>query len=237
MNNKLPNHIGLIMDGNGRYAQKLGKPRSYGHQKGAQNLKKLCKYIYKKKIKYLSIYAFSTENFNRPPEEVDYLMNLFVKMFTKELNFLKNEGVKVIFSGKKDNLSKDVLNAMKTIIKSTQNNQKAVLNICLNYGSQDEIVDMVKQICNKVVCNELSIKDINKEEVSKNLYHNLPPLDLVIRTSGEQRLSNFMLWQSAYAEFYFPECNFPEFDEQQLDKALEVYANRDRRFGLIKEVI
>lgn len=235
MNNKLPLHIGIIMDGNGRYAQMFGKPRSWGHQEGAKNLKKLTKYIFKKNIKYLSVYAFSTENFKRPKEEVDYLMNLFISMFTHDFTFLLKENVKVVFSGRKKDLPLKVIKAMHEMEEKSKNNTSATFNVCLNYGAQDEMVDAVYKISQKVLKQELKLSEITKEVVEDNLYQKLPPLDLVIRTSGEQRLSNFMLWQSSYAEFYFPKCHFPEFDEKEFDKALEAYASRDRRFGNVSK--
>lgn len=234
MQENLPNHIGIIMDGNGRYAQNHHRSRSWGHKKGAENLKKLCKHIFNKGIKYLSIYAFSTENFKRPKEEVDYLMNLFVQMFTKDFQFLQKENVKVIFSGRKENLPADVVDSCNKMSIETKNNQKAVLNVCLNYGSQDEIVDTMKKIAVQLEEKKIIINDITKELIEENLYNNLPPLDLVIRTSGEERLSNFMLWQASYAEFYFPKCHFPEFTKEEFDKALAVYQKRNRRFGGLK---
>ena len=149
MNNKLPLHIGIIMDGNGRYAQKFGKPRSWGHQEGAKNLKKLTKYIFKKNIKYLSVYAFSTENFKRPKEEVDYLMNLFISMFTHDFTFLLKENVKVVFSGRKKDLPLKVIKAMHEMEEKSKNNTSATFNVCLNYGAQDEMVDAVYKISQK----------------------------------------------------------------------------------------
>lgn len=234
MKEVIPKHIGIIMDGNGRFAQERGKPRSYGHMMGAENLKKLCKYIFKKNIKYLSVYAFSTENFKRPKEEVEYLMNLFVKMFTTDFKFLEKENVKVVFSGRKDNLRKDVLDAINNMEEKTINNKEAILNICLNYGGHAEIVDAFKDIGQKLLNQEITVEDIAENLIEENLYNQLPALDFVIRTSGEMRLSNFMLWQAAYAEFYFPQCHFPEFTEKEFDKALEVYKNRNRRFGALK---
>lgn len=228
---EVPTHVGIIMDGNGRYAKSLGKPRSYGHKAGADNLKKLCKHILKRGIKYLSLYAFSTDNFKRPKEEVDYLMKLFVTMFTNNFDFLKKEDVKVLFSGRKEGLPEDVIAACEKIEKQTQNKQKYTLNICLNYGSQEEITDTFKKIIKQIQNGQIDIEDVDKNLISKNLYQDLPPLDFVIRTSGEKRLSNFMLWQSSYAEFYFPKCYFPEFDEVEFDKALDVYRERKRRFG------
>jgi len=229
--NKLPNHIGIIMDGNGRWATKRGLPRSAGHKAGAENLKKLCKHINKLGLNYLSLYAFSTENFKREASEVNYLMNLFIEMFTNDFKFLIEDNVKVLFSGRREGLPNNVVKAIKKMENDSKNNTGTVLNICLNYGSQDEIVDMVKKISAEVKSGKIDIEDIDKELVNKNMYYELPPIDYVIRTSGEMRISNFMLWQSSYAEYYFPETLFPDFNELEFDKAIEEFNKRHRRFG------
>ena len=229
--NKLPNHIGIIMDGNGRWATKRGLPRSAGHKAGAENLKKLCKHINKLGLNYLSLYAFSTENFKREASEVSYLMNLFIEMFTNDFKFLIEDNVKVLFSGRREGLPNNVVKAIKKMENDSKNNTGTVLNICLNYGSQDEIVDMVKKISGEVKDGNIKIDDIDKELVNKNMYYELPPVDYVIRTSGEMRISNFMLWQSSYAEYYFPETLFPDFNELEFDKAIEEFNKRHRRFG------
>ena len=228
---KLPNHIGIIMDGNGRWATSRGLPRSAGHKAGAENLKKLCRHINKLGLNYLSLYAFSTENFKREASEVNYLMNLFIEMFTNDFKFLIEDNVKVLFSGRREGLPKNVVKAIEKMEDDSKNNTGTVLNICLNYGSQDEIVDMVKKISNKVKNSNINIDDIDKELVNKNMYYELPPVDYVIRTSGEMRISNFMLWQSSYAEYYFPETLFPDFNELEFDKAIEIFNRRHRRFG------
>lgn len=229
--NKLPNHIGIIMDGNGRWATKRGLPRSAGHKAGAENLKKLCKHINKLGLNYLSLYAFSTENFKREASEVSYLMNLFIEMFTNDFKFLIEDNIKVLFSGRREGLPSNVIKAIKKMEEDSKNNTGTVLNICLNYGSQDEIVDMVKKISGEVKDGNIKIDDIDKELVNKNMYYELPPVDYVIRTSGEMRISNFMLWQSSYAEYYFPETLFPDFNELEFDKAIEEFNKRHRRFG------
>ena len=228
---RLPNHIGIIMDGNGRWATKRGLPRSAGHKAGAENLKKLCKHINKLGLNYLSLYAFSTENFKREVSEVNYLMNLFIEMFTNDFKFLIEDNIKVLFSGRREGLPKNVIKAIKNMEEDSRNNTGTVLNICLNYGSQDEIVDMVKKISNEVKSGKINIEDIDKELVNKNMYYELPPVDFIIRTSGEYRISNFMLWQSSYAEYYFPETLFPDFDGKEFDKAIEEFNKRHRRFG------
>ena len=204
----IPNHVGIIMDGNGRWAEKRGLNRSFGHKKGAENLEKLLNYIYNLGIKYVSIYAFSTENFKRDPKEVNYLMDLFVKMFSsKKKIFVKNE-LKVLFSGRRDNLREDVRKSIENLEESTKNFSRGVLNICLNYGGRSEIVDMTKKIAQDIIDGKLSINDIDEKVVNHYMYQDLPDIDFVIRTSGEMRISNFMLWQSSYAEYYFPKTYF-----------------------------
>ena len=228
---KLPTHIGIIMDGNGRWATNRGLKRSMGHKAGADNLEKLLDHIFNIGIKYVSIYAFSTENFKREKDEVDYLMNLFVKMFTiKKKIFIKNE-LKVIFSGRRDNLREDVRDGIVKLEEATKDFKRGVLNICLNYGGRFEIIDMTKKIASLVKEGNLEIDDINEELVNKYMYQELPPIDFVIRTSGEQRVSNFMLWQASYAEYYFPKTLFPDFTPDEFDKALDEFQNRNRRFG------
>ena len=227
----LPKHVGIIMDGNGRWATSRGLKRSLGHKAGAETLEKLLDHIYNLGIKYVSIYAFSTENFKREKDEVDYLMDLFVKMFSiKKKIFIKNE-LKVLFSGRRDNLRDDVRNSLDKLEEVTRDFKRGTLNICLNYGGRYEIIDMTKKIANLVKENKIDIDDIDEELVNKYMYQELPPLDFVIRTSGEQRISNFMLWQSSYAEYYFPKTLFPDFDEKEFDKALIEYKKRHRRFG------
>lgn len=229
--NKLPIHVGIIMDGNGRWAKKRGFSRSIGHKMGAQNLKKLLKHIYKKNIKIVSIYAFSTENFKRDKKEVEYLMDLSIKFFTDELKTFMKENIKVLFSGRKDNLRVDVINAMNELEENTKNNNNGILNICFNYGGRLEIIDAIKKIASKINNNDITFDDITEDLVSENMYQTLPPLDFVIRTSGELRTSNFMIWESSYAEYYFPNTLFPDFDTKEFDKAIEEFQKRNRRFG------
>jgi len=219
---KVPTHIGLIMDGNRRWATEKGKKPIEGHLAGANRIVELAKYIYKRGVKYLSVYAFSTENFNRSEEEVGYLMGLVIKFFKEKVNELKKENIKVVFSGRKEPLSDEVYDVMQQVIKITANNDGGILNVCLNYGGRSEIID---------ACKRLQGQEITEETFSKALYHDLPDLDFIIRTSGEYRLSNFMLWQSSYAELYFPKCYFPDFDEKEFDLAIDEYNKRIRRFG------
>lgn len=225
MNNIIvPNHIGIIMDGNRRWAKEKNKKTIEGHLAGANRIISLAKYIFDKGVKYLSIYAFSTENFNRSVEEVSYLMGLIIKFFDERVNELHDYNIKIVVSGLRDNLSKEVLKCIDNVVELTKNNTGGVLNVCLNYGGRREIVDAVNKIKESNVT-------VTEENFGKYLYNDLPDLDYVIRTSGEERISNFMLWQISYAEFYFPKVYFPDFDEKEFDKALEIYNNRNRRFG------
>lgn len=222
---KIPNHVAIILDGNGRWAKARGKSRTEGHKVGSQNLMKLSKYILNKGTKVLSVYAFSTENFSRPKEEVDFLMNLFIEGFKQYIKYFQKENIKVIFSGRKEPLREDVLSAMDKIVELTKNNTLGTLNICINYGGRAEIVDATEKML------EDKIETIDEKIFQKYLYNDLPDIDFMIRTSGEVRISNFMLWQLSYAEMYFPKCYFPDFNEEEYDKALIEYNNRNRRFG------
>lgn len=235
MEYKVPSHVAIIMDGNGRWAKNRGLKRTNGHKKGAEALKKISEYVYDKHIKILSVFAFSTENWKRDKEEVDYLMNLFIKAFKENFEVVKKKNVKVIFSGVKEKLSDKVIKQMDKMMEDTKDNKNGIFNICLNYGGQDEIVEATKKISKEVVNGNIDIKDINKDMFNKYLFNDLPPIDLMIRTSGEYRISNFMLWQMAYAELYFTDTLWPDFDEKEFDKALDSYNKRDRRFGGVKE--
>ena len=230
----IPNHIGIIMDGNGRWAKERGMIRTMGHKKALETLKELCIHMADVGVKYCSLYAFSTENFKRDISEVEFLMNLFITSFEKEFNFLIEKKVKVLFSGRRKPLPDKVLAAMDKIVENTKDNKDLVLNICLNYGSHAEIVDTTKKICEMYKDNKINLDDIDEEFIQKNLYQDLPPLDYVIRTSGELRLSNFMMWQASYAEFYFPKVYFPDFNSEEFDKAIIESNKRNRRFGGIK---
>ena len=228
---KIPNHVAIILDGNRRWARKHKLPKLEGHRRGFENIRKLTNYIFSRGVKYLSVFAFSTENFKRTQDEVKYLMDMFVREFKKEYVSLHKDNIKVIFSGRKSGLRSDVLDAMEEISSLTKDNTGGVFNICLNYGGHAEIVDATKDIVKLVLDNKLSIDDITEEEFEKHLYQDLPPIDLMIRTSGEVRLSNFMLWQLSYAEMYFPNCHWPAFNESEFDKAIRSYNGRERRFG------
>lgn len=224
----LPNHIAIILDGNGRWAKKRGLPRNLGHRQGVETLIKIARYCSEIGIKNLTVYAFSTENWNRPKEEVDYLMNLLDEYFNgldKKLN-KRNIRIKVI--GDKTRLSDKLLNIIDEVQEKSKNNTGMLLNIAFNYGSKDELINTFKNMIRDNVI-------INKENVDKYLYTSESgDVDLLIRTSGEQRISNFLLWQIAYAEMYFTNVYWPDFTKKELNKAIEAYQNRDRRFGGLK---
>ena len=229
------NHLGIIVDGNGRWAKERGLSRSEGHRAGAETLKNIILYLNKENlVNYLSLYVFSTENFDRPKDEVNYLMELFLKWFKTVEKEYKKENIKVYFSGRKEYLKKEIVEAMNILEEKTKNNTGLVVNFCLSYGGRAEIVDATKKIAKMVVDNRIDIDDIDEKLFSQNLYHELPDVDFLIRTSGENRISNFMLWQMSYAEFYFPKTCFPDFTIDELKKSFLEYEKRDRRFGKVK---
>lgn len=226
---KLPNHIAIILDGNGRWAQKKGLPRNFGHKQGVETLIKVSRYCSDIGVKNLTVYAFSTENWNRPKEEVEYLMNLLKDYFHGLEKNLRKRNIKLKVIGERTNLSKELLDIINFVEENSKYNTGMILNIAFNYGGKDEIVNAVKSmIKDKVI--------ISKENIDKYLYTNESGnVDLLIRTSGEQRISNFLLWQIAYAEFYFTKVHWPDFSKKELNKAIEAYQNRDRRFGGLKD--
>lgn len=228
---KVPNHVAIIVDGNGRWAKERGMSRLKGHDAGFENLKKISKYILSRGIKILSVYVFSTENFKRSKEEVDHLMELFVLMFKKDKNFFMKNNIKVVFSGRDEPLPKAVIEARDALTKLTKDNTGGVFNVCLNYGGRAEIMDATK----KMIKDGIDPDIVDEELFRKYLYQDLPDVDLMIRTSGEIRLSNFLPWQLSYSEFYFPETKFPDFKEEDFDKAIIEYSSRDRRYGGIKK--
>ena len=228
---KIPKHVAIIVDGNGRWAQERGLSRMKGHDAGFENLKRLSTYILSKGIKVLSVYVFSTENFKRSSEEVNHLMDLFVLMFKRDKNFFMKKNIKVVFSGRDEPLPKKVIEARNKLTELTKNNTGGIFNVCLNYGGRSEIVDATKMI----IRNHVNVDDIDEELLSKYMYQDLGDVDLMIRTSGELRLSNFLLWELSYAEFYFPNIKFPDFSNDDFDDAILEYTRRDRRFGGIKK--
>ncbi len=227
---KLPKHLGIIIDGNGRWAKKRGMPRSFGHGKGFSNLEKIlkeCFYTYN--INIISIYAFSTENWNRPKDEVNYLMDLFRKYLSKSFE-KKYPDVKFNLIGDISGLPEDIAKSVTELMDRTKDRTCHILNMAVNYSGQDEIVNAFNLMIRD------GVKEASREEIEKHLYtKGQPPIDFCIRTSGECRISNFMLWQLAYAELYFPTVSWPSFSKKDLLKALLEYQKRDRRFGEIKE--
>ena len=231
-NLKIPNHVAFILDGNGRWAQERGLTRSQGHEAGFENLKRLSEYIFSRGVKVLSVYAFSTENFKRSEQEVSFLMNLFEQKFKEYAELMKKKNIKVVFSGKKENpLPAKVIQLMVEIEEETRQNTSGILNICVNYGGHLEIVEATKKISRLVKEGKLNVEDITEDSFYHYLFQDLPPVDFLIRTSGELRVSNFMLYQISYAEMYFPKVYFPAFNEQCFDEAILVYNHRERRFG------
>ena len=228
MESSIPSHIAIIMDGNGRWAERRGLPRTLGHKEGAVALRKIITYAGEIGIKYLTVYAFSTENWRRSKDEVDALMFLF-KTYLKneEKNIMKNN-VRFLVSGRKDGVSLPLLKAIKNLEDKSKDNTGLTLNIAFNYGGRAEIIDAVNSIL------KLKKDHIDEENFSKYLYSDMPDPELLIRTSGELRISNFLLWQIAYSEIYITEALWPDFDEKELDKAIESYNGRDRRFGGVK---
>lgn len=233
---KLPKHIAIILDGNGRWAKERGLIRMAGHAKGIETLGKIVKASNNLGIKNLTVYAFSTENIKRPIDEVNYLMKEFINFFTNKYNKLIDQNIDVRVIGEKTNLSKDVIDAIDKINNKPLISGNMLFTICFNYGSKQEIIHATKNIAKLVKDNEIDINSIDEELFTKQLYtSDLEPLDLIIRTSGEYRLSNFLLWQAAYAEFYFTNTYFPDFLEDELYKAIIDYQKRNRRFGKLGE--
>lgn len=233
---RLPKHLAIIMDGNGRWAKQKGFLRAIGHENGAKAVRTTVETCAKLGIENLTLYAFSTENWNRPKLEVETLMKLLVKSLKKELKTLSENNIRLNAIGSLEALPSSVRKELTEVIEKTKNNTRMTLSLALSYGSREEIIRATKQLCDKVKNNIISIEDIDESIINKHLYtHNLPDVDLVIRTSGEQRISNFLLWQVAYAEFYFTEVLWPDFTESHLLLALEDYQSRERRFGKTSE--
>lgn len=223
-----PRHLGLILDGNRRWARENGMPSLEGHRKGYQNLKTIAEAAIDRGVQYVSAYVFSTENWNRSKEEVNYLMGLLYWVATEEVNELNKKNIKIVFVGSEERLNPKTLKAILAAEKKTAGNTRGTLALCLNYGGQQEIADATKRI----IAEGINAEEVTPELINKYLYApDLPQVDLVIRTSGEQRLSNFMLWRVAYAELLFVEPHWPAFSEGDLDAALAEYASRTRRFG------
>ena len=233
---KIPTHLAIILDGNGRWALKQGLVRTLGHKAGAKVMKDIISYSFSLGVKVLSLFCFSTENWKRDKEEVEYLFTLPIEYFSKYTDKLLEDDIKVVISGDLSMLPKETILACDKAILKTKNCKSHVLNICLNYGSKAEIIKAVKQIANEVKHNQLKVESIDENVFENYLYtKGLPPVDLLIRTSNEKRISNFLLWQIAYAEIYFTRTLWPAFSKKELRKAFIDYGKRDRRFGGVKK--
>ena len=234
----LPKHLAIIMDGNGRWAKQQGLLRAFGHEKGTKSVRQTVENCAKLGIENLTLYAFSTENWNRPKLEVDTLMKLLVHSLKNELKTLQENNIKLNSIGNIDMLPKSIQKELNEVISLTKNNSKMTLTLALSYGSREEIINAVKKISDKVKNNIISIDTIDESIINQHLYtHNLPDVDLLIRTSGEHRISNFLLWQIAYAELFFTDVLWPDFTEEHLYEAIVSYQKRERRFGKTSEQI
>lgn len=232
----LPGHLAIIMDGNGRWAKERGKMRVFGHESGVRAVRNTVESAAKIGIKYLTLYAFSTENWKRPKLEVDTLMRLLVSSLKKELKTLHENDIRLNAIGRINTLPKRAMSELEDVIEQTRNNKSMTLTLALSYGSREELTTAFKALATKVKNNIISPANIDETIINNHLYtHDLPDVDLLIRTSGEYRISNFLLWQIAYAELYFSEVFWPDFSEQHLIEALKDYQNRERRFGKTSE--
>ncbi|RCT56481.1 isoprenyl transferase [Winogradskyella sp. KYW1333] len=234
--NKLPNHVAIIMDGNGRWAKQKGLVRVIGHENGTKAVRETVEASAELGIKNLTLYAFSTENWNRPKLEVQTLMKLLVRSLKKEIKTLQENDIRLSAIGCLKDLPKKAHSELLDVIEKTKNNTNMTLTLALSYGSREEIVNVIKELSVKVKNNIISSESIDESIINKHLYtQNLPDVDLLIRTSGEQRISNFLLWQIAYAELYFTDILWPDFKKENLYEALINYQNRERRFGKTSE--
>ena len=236
--NNLPKHLAIIMDGNGRWAKQQGLLRALGHESGTKSVKVIIEASAKLGIEFLTLYAFSTENWNRPKLEVETLMKVLINSLKKELVTLQKNNIKLNAIGNLEKLPKSAQKELLDVIDKTKDNTQMTLTLALSYGSREELVNAVRNICNKVKNNIISIDTIDDSIINEHLYtQNLPDVDLLIRTSGEHRISNFLLWQIAYAELYFTDILWPDFKEQDLYEAIISYQKRERRFGKTSEQI
>jgi undecaprenyl diphosphate synthase len=232
----LPSHIAIIMDGNGRWAKKQGKLRMFGHENGTKSVTKTVEAVAELGVSHLTLYAFSTENWNRPKLEVQTLMKLLIKSLKKEIKTLQKNNIRLNAIGNLNALPNKVLTELNDVIDKTKNNNRVVLTLALSYGSREEIISAIKEISDKVKNNIISSEKIDESVINEHLYtRNLPDVDLLIRTSGEQRISNFLLWQIAYAELYFTDMLWPDFSKEDLYHAIVNYQKRERRFGKTSE--
>ena len=233
---KMPKHVAIILDGNGRWAKSKGMPRNYGHVQGAKTVEVICEEAYRMGIQYLTVYAFSTENWNRPKDEVDALMKLLRNYMKTCLTTAKKNRMCVRVIGDKTGLDEDIRNRIEELEAATRDNDGLHFQIALNYGGRDEIVRAVRKMASEVQKGALSPEEITEQYLSDSLdTYGLPEPDLLIRTCNEQRISNFLLWQLAYTEFYVTDVAWPDFSKEELIKAVEAYNHRDRRYGRIKE--
>ncbi len=233
---KIPGHVAIIMDGNGRWAKKQGFLRARGHKKGVDALRKVATAAAKNGVKYLTVYAFSSENWSRPKAEVNALMSLLVSSLKKELGTLQKNEIRLSAIGDLASLPEKCQVELSEVRKTTAGNKRMTLTLALSYGSKAEIMNAVRAIAQKVHTKELSVEEINEVHLEQHLLtHDMPPPDLLIRTSGEHRISNYLLWQIAYAELYFTDTLWPDFDEEDFYKALLSYQNRERRYGKTSE--
>jgi undecaprenyl diphosphate synthase len=235
---RLPKHLAIIMDGNGRWAKQQGLLRALGHESGTKSVKVIIEASAKLGIEFLTLYAFSTENWNRPKLEVETLMKVLINSLKKELTTLQKNNIKLNAIGNLEKLPKSAQKELLDVIDKTKDNTQMTLTLALSYGSREELVSAVKNICSKVKNNIISIDSIDDSIINEHLYtQNLPDVDLLIRTSGEHRISNFLLWQIAYSELYFTDILWPDFKEQDLYEAIISYQKRERRFGKTSEQI
>ena len=234
----IPNHIAIIMDGNGRWANKKGKSRDYGHKAGRKSVKQTVEACTELGVKNLTLFAFSTENWNRPKLEIDLLMKLLLLSLNQELKNLNKNNIRFKTIGNLDKLPKKVSSYLDKVTKETKNNNRMTLTLALSYGSREEMITVMKKIGDKVKNNLISLKNIDESLINQHLYtHYLPDVDLLIRTSGEKRISNFLLWQIAYAELYFTKKFWPDFSKEDLYEAIINFQKRQRRFGKTSEQI
>ena len=232
----IPQHVAIILDGNGRWAKAKGMPRNYGHAQGSKNVEKICEEAWRMGIKYLTVYAFSTENWNRPKEEVNALMKLLRNYMKTCLKTAAKNDMKVRVIGDITKLDEDIQKRILELEEATKNNGGLNFQIAINYGSRDEITRAVRTLAEDVKKGKLMPEEVDETCIEKYLdTHDIPDPDLLIRTSGEQRLSNYLLWQLAYTEFYFTDVPWPDFTKQELEKAIEQYNSRDRRYGGVEE--
>lgn len=233
---KIPQHVAIILDGNGRWAKKRGMPRNYGHVQGSKNVERICEDAYKMGIKYLTVYAFSTENWNRPKDEVDALMKLLRNYMKTCLKTAEKNRMKVRVIGDISRLDEDIRKRILELEKASEHNDGLNFQIAINYGSRDEMIRAMKKMCQDMENGTRQVSELNEDLFASYLdTAGIPDPDLLIRTSGEQRLSNYLLWQLAYSEFYFTDVPWPDFGKEELEKAVEAYNKRDRRFGGLAE--